>query len=543
MRRTFNRIILTDMGVFLQAGILICPLRLTRYNILMVSRIQRIIGVIPQPQAAVVLPAVALRSVSSKTGKGVFASSDTLFKDAIFGRDSLEVAEDLMQSKPRLVRSILLTLARLQGTEYNEANEEEPGKIIHEYRSMTIDGRKINSKSQEILYKLSEKWGGTKEEMAYYGSVDASPHFIRVLDIYCSKNGNNILKQKILRRDGVIVEMRDVALEACEWLVGKLKTSESGLIEFMRVNPHGILNQVWKDSNEFYVHEDGKAVNHNRPISSIEVQGLAYDALLAAGRFDHENRSKYEKLAYALRDKTLELLWLVDRKYFALGTDFDKNGKLRIIRTKTANPATLLDSRFFDQLPKEIKQHYVSSIVETIFGNDFITDAGVRSRSLSGSNLVPFWDYHGSYVSWPKETYDIAKGLRRQGFKQLGHQLENRLLNIYLKNRRYPEFVYVDELGRVLSVSSGSHRHGELIVVESSNNPERVQAWTVSAIIAIMDTQLLERIKIPKRTAQTWQRTLENKLLARIPKVDLYMNPFSLAARYPTYRYQLNRPK
>jgi glycogen debranching enzyme len=239
----------------------------------------------------------------------------------------------------------------------------------------------------------------------------------------------------------------------------------------------------------------------------------------------------------------LELLWLVDRKYFALGTDFDKNGKLRIIRTKTANPATLLDSRFFDQLPKEIKQHYVSSIVETIFGNDFITDAGVRSRSLSGSNLVPFWDYHGSYVSWPKETYDIAKGLRRQGFKQLGRQLENRLLNIYLKNRRYPEFVYVDELGRVLSVSSGSHRHGELIVVESSNNPERVQAWTVSAIIAIMDTQLLERIKIPKRTAQSWQRTLENKLLARIPKVDLYMNPFSLAARYPTYRYQLNRPK
>ena len=299
------------------------------------------------------------------------------------------------------------------------------------------------------------------------------------------------------------------------------------------------MNQVWKDSNEFYVHENGEPANHSAPIASIEVQGLAYDALLAAGRLEKDKQKDYVAQAHRLRDRTLELLWQPDRNYFALGTDYDSAGKLRVIKTRTANPAALLDSAFFEHLKPDKKKQYVSALVEAIIGPDFITDAGIRSRSLRARHLVPYWDYHGSYVSWPKETYDIAKGLRRYGFTRLARQLENRLLNIYLKNRRYPEFVYVDELGRVLSVLPGSHEHGELIVVKSSNQPERVQAWTVSAIIAIMNTQLLEKLKPAKKMGNTWQRQLEDILLSRIPKVDLYINPFSLSARYPTYRYRL----
>src|SRR5476651_1146319 len=83
-------------------------------------------------------PSQALYSVTSKTGLGVYASSDRLFRGAVFGRDSLEVAEDLMYIKPRLVEKIILTMASLQGEDNNEANEEEPGKIIHEYRTPHI---------------------------------------------------------------------------------------------------------------------------------------------------------------------------------------------------------------------------------------------------------------------------------------------------------------------------------------------------------------------------------------------------------------------
>jgi glycogen debranching enzyme len=509
----------------------------------MPMNVRKIIEGIPQPPDPIVLPSLALRSVISKTGMGVYASSDTLFKGAVFGRDSLEVAEDLLTSKPKLVKSILLTLARLQGLRTNNLNEEEPGKIVHEYRSVKVDGKKINKRSMEIFKALSGKWGGNDTEMAYYGSVDATPHFLRVLGLYTAKHGDKILNEKITRRDKSTVKLRVSAEAASDWLMTKLSISKSGMLEYCRVNPHGISNQVWKDSEEFYVHDNGSYANNIAPIASIEVQGLAYDALRVAGTFNPSRKQAYLDAAKKLRGDTISHLWIPESQYFSLGTDYDEHGTLRVIKTRTANPAALLDTTFFDDLEVDKKNTYISGIVSNILSTDFITDAGIRSRSLSASKLVPFWDYHGSFVSWPKETYDIAKGLRRHGFKRLARQLENRLLNVYLKTRRYPEFVYVDELGRVLSISSGGHRHGELIVVHSSNNPERVQAWTVSAIIAIIDTHLLEKIKLPtKKAPNTWQQKLENSLLASIPKVDLYVNPFSLSARYPTYRYELNKP-
>src|SRR3989338_5085067 len=88
-------------------------------------------------------PFLALRTVISKNGNGVYASSDRLFKGAIFGRDSLVVAEDLMTLRPQLAKNILITLAKLQGLEHRSANEEEPGKIIHEYRTKVVDGKKL----------------------------------------------------------------------------------------------------------------------------------------------------------------------------------------------------------------------------------------------------------------------------------------------------------------------------------------------------------------------------------------------------------------
>src|SRR5215212_4093772 len=95
-------------------------------------------------------PARALNTVTSKSGMGVFASSDRLFKGAVFGRDSLEVAEDLMYIKPKLVESILLTLASLQGERDDRDNEEEPGKIIHEYRTPKVDGKALDAESKNI---------------------------------------------------------------------------------------------------------------------------------------------------------------------------------------------------------------------------------------------------------------------------------------------------------------------------------------------------------------------------------------------------------
>lgn len=231
-------------------------------------------------------------------------------------------------------------------------------------------------------------------------------------------------------------------------------------------------------------------------------------------------------------------MWLPDRDYFALGTDYDDQGNLRIIRTTTANPAALLDTGFFDTLPAAARTSFVEAIARTMFGPDFLTDAGIRSRALSAGDLVDHWDYHGSFVSWPKETYDIAKGLRRQGLPKLAQQLENRLLNIVLRVQEYPEFVYVDGWGRVLSGAPTTRRHGGVITILGNNKPERLQAWTVSAIMAIVSRRLA---KVGRKKQPATHSAFEVALLATIPHRNRYINPLKLRSHYPDYAYRLAR--
>ena len=67
-------------------------------------------------------PSQALQLVISKDG-GVHASTGLMYGNATFGRDSLEVAEDLLETHPELVKSIIKKIAALQGTNLNPLSE------------------------------------------------------------------------------------------------------------------------------------------------------------------------------------------------------------------------------------------------------------------------------------------------------------------------------------------------------------------------------------------------------------------------------------
>lgn len=476
----------------------------------------------------------ALKLVLSANGEGVYASGDTLFNGATFGRDSLEVAEDILEVKPELTRSILLQLAALQGTAYSSLREERPGKIVHEHRVDPLLSGTSSDVTQRVFEDVYKNFGGEGSEVRYYGSIDATPLFIRTLARYCQIYGVQILDEVIVKNDGSISTMYDCLHAATSCIVEEIKASPFGLLSFSHVNPTGKLCQAWKDSDEFTTHLTGETANYEDHIVSIEVQGLAYDALTLAAEFFPEDAAELITCAANLQSKTLDSMWNEQEQYFALGLDTDKNGHPRKIDTITANPAELLDTTIFDSLPESDRRKYISGIIKTIFSSDFLTDAGVRSRAVRHANVVPFWDYQGSYTTWPKETFDIARGLRKQGFSKLASQLETRLLNAVKQTGGFPEFIYVDLQGRVLyGPEANQSQAGNLILIDNVDRPENMQAWTISAVIGAERAQQMSW----EAAMAEWQLKLQTELQVSIPHVPL-LNKYEIESQYPYYPYR-----
>ncbi len=77
----------------------------------------------------------------------------------LFGRDSLLTALMTLSFDPDLARGVLAALADLQGTGYDAASDEQPGKIVHELRRRGSGG----------MFSTRQR---------YYGTVDATALFV-----------------------------------------------------------------------------------------------------------------------------------------------------------------------------------------------------------------------------------------------------------------------------------------------------------------------------------------------------------------------------
>lgn len=471
-------------------------------------------------------------------GNGLYASGDRLFSNAIFGRDSVTAGETLLHLRPYMAREIILTLARLQGTVDAavgpHSNEEERGKIHHEHRSLYVDGRRISRESERLLKEQILRWGGDETSLTYYGSVDATPLFVRLVARYCAVHGDAILADSVSRRDGVRVTVRQSVLAAVDWITAKMDASPLGLVEFQRRNPQGIPFQVWKDSNTSYIHQDGTLANSDAPIAAVEVQGYAYDALVGAARFFESHAAEWRDRAQALRDRVIRHLWMPEEAYFAMGLDRDRGGQPRWIDSIASNGALLLDTALFDGLPGA--DLYVAALVRRICSPDFLTEAGIRCRSAREAGLVDFQDYHGDWTVWMKETFDVARGLERQRLPLLGRQIAIRLLNAVNVAGDHVEFLYVSPEQRVMyDFRAADLRTTAPEVITGSNQPEAPIAWTVTAALALKCWLGSKRnffSATPTAGADGWRQDLEAEVLAQIPELSVYRTSEQLRSAY-----------
>lgn len=456
-----------------------------------------------------VLASLALEQADIDPG----TDSEELHKfEALFGRDSLRVAMDLLPYKPGFAHNTVMVLARMQGTESNLHREEEPGRIIHEARLP----------HDPIAIELTKRngWG-----WPYYGSVDSTPEFVRTIAAYCQRfqdsQGQIFLNETFTAKDGTEKKVSDALVAAVDWITGRMNANREGLLEFKPVFDGSTENQAWKDSPDSYFHKDGTLANHGFGIASIEVQRVAYDALLdAANLFDsplglnHES-AELRQRARNLRKQIFKQFWTEDEDgYFVLGTDRDEHQKLRQLKVKTSNMGHMLRGRLLKGDADDIVQKR-EAVIRRLFSPEMLNVSGIRTLATDEVRFRP-GAYHNGSV-WPWENYLIAQGLASHGYWGLYNELVQRTMRVFNTTQRFPEYVRGDDGAEPSTNTTIIDIYDPQLnrINRIEQPPQEVQAWSVGSSIAIKHSTKLKR---PTRAAEgTRQRILEDEILGNLP--------------------------
>jgi glycogen debranching enzyme len=309
----------------------------------------------------------------------------------LFGRDSLLTSWMALLIDPSLALATLRTLARLQGTEDRDDNEEQPGKILHEVRF---------SQGQSMALADGE---------VYYGSVDATPLFV-------------MLVHEMWRWGTPLDDLRPLlpAVDAAlGWVAGPGDPDGDGYVEYERRSPEGLANQGWKDSWDGVSFADGRIADP--PIALAEVQGYAYaawraGAALARATGDEATAAARDRRAHVLRRRFESDFWLPRREGFALALDRDK----RPVDALASNMGHCLWTGIVtdpDQAAA-VARHLVSPAMNTGWGIRTLAEGMGRFNPLT---------YHNGSV-WPHDTAICIAGLRRAGFADEAARLAAGLL-------------------------------------------------------------------------------------------------------------------
>jgi len=429
------------------------------------------------------------------------------FNGAFFGRDSIKVGFHLLDTEPELVEEIICLLASLQGQETNSLSEEEKGRIFHESRKAEW----ADEKGLEILRTLSQMWGGSETELLYYGACDTTPDFVRLVGAYCQKYNSLLLDKNIIDNQGNTTTIRASVALAANWVMEHLDSSEIGLLEFQRSNPQGLELQSWKDSRSAYLYHDGSRLNFSSPVAVLGVQGSAYDSLLAALHTlpTHPNAFRWLATANELSRNIWGYFWLGD--FFAGAIDRNADGNPRRSEIKVSDAGPFLASGLLSTLSDKEINYFVEKVATVLMSEEFLTDVGIRCRSVKNANLTTEPDYHGSWAVWVKETYDTAVAFHERGLPHLALALENRILHGAAQAGCHRELFWVSPEGQVLY--NPDQEPDDKIPGIYSRKPEPTQAWSVSSVLAIKRRRG-ENSPLPPMT------DFEEKILAAIPNIE-----------------------
>ncbi len=305
----------------------------------------------------------------------------------LFGRDSLITSFQALPFVPELAASTLQVLGLRQGTRRDDFREEEPGKILHEVRTgeMTAFEERPHS--------------------PYFGSADATPLFLVLLDEFERWTGNG----------DVVRRLEAQARAALQWIDNYGDRDRDGYVEYERRNKEtGIENQCWKDSWDSIRFSDGTMPP--KPIATCEIQGYVYDAKRRTARLarefwdDPDTAARLEKEAAELKRRFNEDFWIPEKQFFALALD----GKKRKVDSLTSNIGHLLWSGIADA-------DKADACARHLVGPKLFSGWGIRTMAAQEGGYNPI-GYHIGTV-WPFDNSIVALGLRNYGYKKEAAQV------------------------------------------------------------------------------------------------------------------------
>lgn len=346
----------------------------------------------------------------------------------LFGRDSLIFALQVLTALPEVAPATLRALARLQGAVDDPETEEQPGRIVHEFRE------------QVPQWLLAARWPVRDGQLRYYGSSDATSWFLVLL----AATGDRALRQ----------ELTPNVARAAQWLERALRQGRGFIRCGPREHPGGLGQQGWRDALDPATHGSGGGIVDElgtmpaAPLADADSQAAAVAALdaLVALQPDRANHWRHEAALLRARIEaafTPEVMALdgIDRPVSGAGSQL----------------GWLL---WADALSPDA----AAAAAERLTRPDVLTPFGVRTLSSDHPQFLTD-GYHRGAI-WPFDSWFCWGGLRR-----IGHPAHEVVRDGVQRA--------LDELGH----------YPELYRVENervSRLPEanQVQAWTVGAAVA-----------------------------------------------------------
>ncbi len=342
--------------------------------------------------------------VTDMPGTGPYPYAGVPWFSTAFGRDAIITAMNVLWMDPSIAQGVLRYLAANQATDFDDASDAEPGKILHEVR------RGEMAELGEVPFRH------------YYGSVDATPLFLMLAAEYLKRTGDIETTRLLWPHYRAALAWIDTAAD-----------KGSGFVTYFRKTDKGLANQGWKDSFDSISHADGRLAEG--PIALCEVQGYVFAARLAMAAMaralgDEATADAQVARAEQLRGSFEAAFWCADLGTYALALD----GSGQPCRVRASNAGHLL-------LTGIASPARAASVAEELMQSRFFNGWGIRTLASNEARYNPM-SYHNGSV-WPHDNALIALGMAAIGQKLDAARIMGGLFDaaLYIDLKRLPELL------------------------------------------------------------------------------------------------------